>query len=90
MVLLAHMVLFRPSGRQKTFSLQYLLAVPVAPVLQARFSAASTVLFDAFGASSTLGDGEFSIWEQCASKASLGLAQLAQVFNEIDQVRIFI
>ncbi|KAG8747157.1 hypothetical protein FRC10_002206 [Ceratobasidium sp. 414] len=86
MVLLTHIALFRPPEGQKTFSLQHLLTVPVTLDLQKRFSTACTGLFDAFSASSGLADGGLPAWDQCASKASLALAQLAQVFGETEHV----
>ncbi|QRW08371.1 hypothetical protein RhiLY_07370 [Ceratobasidium sp. AG-Ba] len=84
-------ILFRPPEGQKTFSLQHLLMTPVSPDLHKRFSVACTGLFDAFGASSNVVDAETPIWDQCASKASLALVQIAQVFDEskhLDPLRI--
>ncbi|KAG9099393.1 hypothetical protein FRC06_005314 [Ceratobasidium sp. 370] len=85
MVLLTHIVLFGPLEGQKTFSMQYLLTVPVALNLQKRFSDACTGLFEAFSVSS-LADGGLPVWDQCASKASLALAQLAQVLGETERI----
>ncbi|KAG8678235.1 hypothetical protein FRC08_017957, partial [Ceratobasidium sp. 394] len=85
MVLLTHIVLFRPLEGQKTFSMQHLFAVPIALDLQKRFSNACTSLFDAFSVSG-MADGGLPVWDQCASKASLALAQLAQVLGETEHV----
>ncbi|KAG8704698.1 hypothetical protein FRC09_003373 [Ceratobasidium sp. 395] len=86
MVLLTHIVLFRPPEGQKTFSLQHLLAVSVGLDLQKRFNAACTSLFDAFSAPSSLGDGVVSSWGLFATKASLSLVQLAQIFEDAESL----
>ncbi|KAG8762578.1 hypothetical protein FRC11_008700, partial [Ceratobasidium sp. 423] len=86
MLLLAHVILFDSPETRKTFSLQTVLTAPIPDGLRQRFDIACTSLFNAFSgsAASLTGDsGENgSIWDNSARRASLALAQLAQVFQE--------
>ncbi|KAJ1304477.1 hypothetical protein OPQ81_005623 [Rhizoctonia solani] len=86
MLLLAHVVLFNSRETCKTFSLQAALTASIPDDLRQRFDAACTSLFNAFSgsvASLTGGSTENSnTWDYSATKASLALAQTAQVFQE--------
>ncbi|KAF8678429.1 hypothetical protein RHS04_05493 [Rhizoctonia solani] len=85
MFLLAHVVLFDFPETRKTFSLQTILTASIPDNLRQRFDIACANLFSAFSGSivpSTGDTGENSAWDHAATKASLALAQLAQVFQE--------
>ncbi|EUC64328.1 hypothetical protein RSOL_439180 [Rhizoctonia solani AG-3 Rhs1AP] len=86
MLLLAHVILFGSLETPKTFSLQTVLTASVPDNLRQRFDTACTSLFNAFSGSTALLTGEKgengSVWDHSAQKASLALAQLAQVFQE--------
>ncbi|CAE6415411.1 unnamed protein product [Rhizoctonia solani] len=86
MLLLAHVILFDSLETPKTFSLQTVLTASVPDNMRQRFDTACTNLFNAFSGSVALLAGEHgengSAWDHSALKASLALAQLAQVFQE--------
>lgn len=89
MILLAHIILFNPPEGQKTFSLQHILSVPVPSDIQGRFGAACSTIFDAFNGSTNSEESALGAWELCATKMSLALVQLVQMFVEKELVCAF-
>lgn len=86
MLLLAHVILFNPPEDQKTFSLQHVLTASVPVEFRQQFDTACTNLFNAFSGSIASGDAGDTRWDHTATKASLALSQLAQVFQEVELV----
>ncbi|KAH7339521.1 hypothetical protein B0J17DRAFT_655508 [Rhizoctonia solani] len=86
MLLLAHVILFDSSEARKAFSLQTVLTASIPDVLRQRFDAACTSLFNAlsgwFPPLTGEDGGNSNAWDHSARKASLALAQLAQIFLE--------
>ncbi|CAE6430270.1 unnamed protein product [Rhizoctonia solani] len=86
MLLLAHVILFDSSEAWKAFSLQTVLTASIPDFLRQRFDTACTSLFNAFSGwvPPLTGEdgGNSSAWDYSARKASLALAQLAQIFQE--------
>jgi hypothetical protein len=85
MLLLAHVILFEPLEDQ-VFSLQHVLTVTVPAEFHQRFDTACTGLFNAFSGSIVSGDSRNATWEHTATKSSLALSQLVQIFQEAELV----
>ncbi|CAE6448896.1 unnamed protein product [Rhizoctonia solani] len=97
MLLLAHVILFDSSEAWKAFSLQTVLTASIPDFLRQRFDTACTSLFNAFSGwvPPLTGEdgGNSSAWDYSARKASLALAQLAQIFQEaglLDSLHILV
>ena len=71
------------------FSLQHVLSVSVPSDIQGRFGASCSAIFDSFNGYTSSEEDAPDTWELCATKMSLALVQLVQMFEEKELVCAF-